>query len=89
MNDGQTLRRDTDVLYTFPSADKKARANQFDQRRLSPRNARVFGITKTYDKGEQAAPLTHVLLTGLGAALATITLFVTVGALAIPSAAFA
>lgn len=85
MIDGQTLRRDTDVL-PFTHPHREARIEQLRQH-LASREARMLGIDETYSEDDHTVQ--SALLRTLGAAFATTTLLVTVGALALPAAAFA
>ena len=84
MIDGNAMRRDTDVSVAYTSATTEQRAEQLKQH-LSPVDARLYGIDEAYGRSDARGPLVR----GLGAALASATLFLSVGALALPAAAFA
>ena len=87
MIDGHFLRRDSDIL-PFSSDDRKARVEQL-RRHFSPRDARLLGIDESYGEANRTAGLQRSLLNTIGATLATTTLLLTFGALALPAAAFA
>ena len=86
MIDGQTLRRDADVI-RFTQPRREARIEQLREH-LAPRDARLLGIDEAYDEGDHDA-VRAALLRTVGATFATATLLVTFSALALPAAAFA